>query len=154
MVTLVPSRLVGAFEPWKSLPSHKRAPVARLVPLISSQDPELKVARLPKSVRLPMDAITGVLSVQVPLPPPVDVRLNCTLRAVPGMVAVMTTGPTAPSLAGRHPPRQGPFRTGLTLRRNEAVIEGRRYKTDLPLPVGARLHEGDSIRSKETRPSA
>src|ERR1035437_5092514 len=97
MVTLGPSSLVGALEPWESSPSHKRAPVARLVPLISSQDPELKVPRLPKSVRLPMEVITGVPSVQVPLPP-VDVRLNCTLKLVPATVAVMTTGPAAPSL--------------------------------------------------------
>src|ERR1035437_6187713 len=97
MVTLGPSSLVGALEPWESSPSHKRAAVARLVPLISSQDPELKVPRLPKSVRLPMEAIAGAPSVQVPLP--VDVRLNCTLKLVPAMVAVMTTGPATPSLA-------------------------------------------------------
>src|SRR3954470_2585218 len=96
MVTLTPSRVVGALTPTKSSPVHCRVVCARLRPLISSHVPDAMLAEPPKSPADATDETTGCATEQVVGggPVAVAVAVNCTAgRAIPDTVAVTRTVP-------------------------------------------------------------
>ena len=59
MITLVPSRLIGAFDPLKSDPVQIRVLFASPLPLISSHEPEPNDAEAPKSEAEVTEVISG-----------------------------------------------------------------------------------------------
>src|SRR3954447_19305095 len=93
MVTMTPSSVVGALMPLKSSPPQERVVAARLSPLISSQEPDAKVAEPPKPEAVRAEEIDGCATPQVG-GGAVAVLTNWTgARFVPETVAVTVTGP-------------------------------------------------------------